>query len=340
MKEKITLKDIAKLSGTSISTVSRVLNGDDSKAARPAVKDRIWKIANKYHYTPNVSAQNLKKDSSSIKKSYTFGIIFARADETSRNPFFMKLSRTIEKEIISRGDKVGFTCSSDALRTVKAADFFKAHPADGVLILGKFSDWLYPKIKNHVKNYIYVGLNKLIFRDLDQVIVDGYSAAITAVTQLYDLGHRNIMYVGETSGEQRYKGYVEAMNHFLGDKFDQSNIIKCNFSIASSYQAVKEKYDPKFTAIFCGDDVAGIGTLQALQELKYKIPDDVSVISIDNIDLIQSYAPLLTTVNIPIDEMGRMAIRLILERINRERHVSTIVEFPYEIIQRETTKKI
>lgn len=339
MKDRITLKDIAKLSGTSVSTVSRVLNGDDTKAARALVKDRIWKIAQEYHYVPNKAAQSLKQDlKNNANKTYTFGIIFARLDETSKNPFFVKLSRTIEKEIMTRGYHVRFTCLSDALRTTNAEKFFKNHSVDGVIILGKFSDWLYKKVKNHVKNYIYVGLNKLIFRDLDQVIVDGYSAAITAVSYLYSLGHRKIMYVGETSGEQRYRGYSEAMNHFLGDNFDQYNIINCHFSISSSYKAVKENYNKKFSAIFCGDDLAGIGTLQALQEMHYQIPKDVSVISIDNIDLIQNYSPLLTTVNIPIEEMGRMAIRLILERIKNTRHVSTIVEFPYEIIKRETTK--
>lgn len=337
--KRITLKDIAKLSDTSISTVSRVLNGDDTKAARPEIKEKIWKIANKYNYRPNRFAQSLKKAPVQNKKCYSFGIIFARLDETSKNPFFTKLSHIIEKEIRERGYQVGFTCLSDAVRMTDAKDFFTEHPVDGVIILGKFSDWLYQKIRNHVKNYIYVGLNKLIFRDLDQVIVDGHSAAINAVNYLYGLGHRNIMYVGETAGEERYSGYVEAMNHLLGDRFDQSNIIQCHFSIASSYKAVKQKYIPKFTALFCGDDLAGIGTLQALQDMKYQIPRDVSVISIDNIELIQNYTPLLTTVNIPIDEMGKMAIRMILERINDVRQVSTIVEFPYEIIRRETTEK-
>lgn len=340
MSNKVTLKDIAKMSGTSISTVSRVLNGNDEKAARNSIKDKIWKIAKENHYVPNKTAQNLKRGQVGHKQILNFGIIFARLDKDNYNPFFIKLSHVIHKEIISEGYNIKFTCFSDALRTSDANEFFCKNKVDGIIILGKFNDWLYDKIKNHIKCFVYVGLNKLLFRGLDQVIVDGRSAAITAVNYLYQIGHTNIMYLGETVGEQRYAGYVEAMNHFLGDHFNQKNIMQCRFTIASAYQAVKEKYDSQFTAIFCGNDEAGIGALQALTEMGYDVPRQVSVISIDNIDLLQNYTPLLTTVNIPLDEMGKMAVKMILQRINKERHVSAIVEFQYEIVKRETTRDL
>ncbi|WP_332236866.1 LacI family DNA-binding transcriptional regulator [Sporolactobacillus sp. KGMB 08714] len=339
MKDQVTLKDIAKMAGVSVSTVSRVLNGNAEKAARDLVREKIWQIAKESHYVPNKTAQSLKKGNPDADKhQLKFGIIFARLDRDDYNPFFMKLARVIEKEIMVRGDTVEFSMLSAALRITDANSFFAEHCIDGLLILGKFSDWLYDKVRNHVKAYIYVGLNRLLYSELDQVICNGYSAAVTAVNYLHDQGHENIMYLGETSGEMRYKGYTHTMR-FFNDKVSRKNIVECRFTIKSAYQALLDQYDPQFTAIFCGNDLAGIGAIQALTELRYRIPEDVSVISIDDIDLIQDYKPLLTTVHIPLDELGRMSVRMILERINKIRKMSVIVEFPYQLLKRQTVSK-
>lgn len=339
MENQVTLKDIALLADVSVSTVSRVLNGNADKVARDSVKEKIWAIANQEHYVPNRTAQSLQKGNvDQGKHQLRFGIIFARLDEDDYNPFFMKLARVIEKEIILRGDIVEFSLLSVALRKTDAGEFFNKHKVDGVLILGKFNDWLYEKIRNHARTYIYVGLNKLLYSNLDQVICNGYSAAITAVNYLRGQGHEKIMYLGETAGEMRYKGYTHTMR-FFDDNISSENIIQCRFTIKSAYSALLDKYNPEFTAVFCGNDLVGIGAIQALTELGYSIPDDVSVISIDDIDQIQDYKPLLTTVHIPLDELGKMSVRMILERITRVRKMSMTVEFPYQLLTRQTVKK-
>lgn len=339
MKHQVTLKQIAELAGVSISTVSRVLNGNVAKAAADDVKERIWKIAQENHYVPNKTAQHLRKGTvNQLQHQYKFGIIFARLDQDDYNPFFMKLAHAIRKEITARGYIVDFVVLSAALRKTDAASFFKEHHVDGVLILGKFNDWLYDKVCHHVNAYIYVGLNKLLYSNLDQVICDGYSAAMTAVNYLHDRGHEQIIYLGETASEMRYKGYSHTMK-FFNQKITHENIVKCRFTIKSAYNAILREYNPKFTAIFCGNDLAGIGAVLALTKLGYKIPDDVSVISIDDIDLIQDYKPLLTTVHIPLDELGQMSVRMILERLQKVRHIAVTVEFPYKLLMRQTVGK-
>ena len=339
MTNQVTLKDIAQLAGVSVSTVSRVLNGNAEKVARDAVKEKIWQIAKSNHYVPNKTAQSLKKGDQDVEiRQLRFGIIFARLDQDDYNPFFMKLARVIEKEIVVNGNLVEFSVLSAALRKSDAAKFFADHQVDGVFILGKFDDWLYDKIRNHVRSYIYVGLNKLLYSNLDQVICNGYSAAMTAVNYLHSQGHENIMYLGETAGEMRYKGYAHTMR-FFNDKVSSDSIVESRFTIKSAYEALLEKYDPRFTAVFCGNDLAGIGAVQALMELGYDIPKDVSVISIDDIDLIQDYKPLLTTVHIPLDELGRMSVRMIMERLNKVRKMSVTVEFPYQLLTRQTVQK-
>lgn len=339
MNNNITLKDIAKLVGVSVSTVSRVLNGDSEKVARESVKESIWKIAEEYHYIPNKTAQNLKcGDRDNHKKIFKFGIIFARIDEKDYNPFFLKLSRVISKEIVSSGNIVEFSILSAVLKNTKSSDYFKEHQVDGVFILGKFNDWLYKKVKLNVKNVIYVGLNKLIYNDIDQIICDGYTAAVSAVNYLHNQGHHKIMYLGETNNEMRYKGYCHAVR-FWEKSVPRDAIMESDFTIKSSYATVAKKFDSDYTAIFCGNDMSGIGAVSALLDMGYRIPEDVSVISIDDIDLIQDYRPLLTTVHIPISEMGKMSVRTIRDRLDKVRKIPITIELPYQLVERETVQK-
>lgn len=340
MSGRVTLKDIADMAGVSVSTVSRVLNGASDKVARDEVKDKILEIARNYKYIPNKTAQSLQKGHMTAKtKEYKIGIIFARLDKDDYNPFFMKISRTITKETVKAGHVVDFVILSAALRNSSAKEFFENHKVDGVIILGKFDRWLLDKVKMNISSYLYVGLNKLLYSDLDQVVCDGYSAAVTAVNYLANQGHKKIMYLGEVRGEARYKGYMHTMQ-FRKLETSRDAIVECRFTIKSAYSALLKNYDPKYTAIFCGNDISGIGAIQALSELNYKVPNDVSVISIDDIDLIQDFTPLLTTVHIPITELGKMSLRMLLERIEKIRDIPVTVELPYQLLERQTVKSI
>lgn len=127
---------------------------------------------------------------------------------------------------------------------------------------------------------------------------------------------------------------------FLNFETPRDAIVECKFTIKSAYAALLKSYDPKYTAIFCGNDISGIGAIQALSELNYKVPDDVSVISIDDIDLIQEFTPLLTTVHIPITELGKMSLRMLLERIEKIRDIPVTIQLPYQLLERQTVKAI
>ncbi|MCI1880663.1 MAG: LacI family transcriptional regulator [Sporolactobacillus sp.] len=340
MEQKITLKEIAKVAGVSISTASRVLNGNAEKVARESVKKRIWDAAQTHHYVPNKAAQELKNKNKGVDKTqFKIGVIFARLDKDDHNPFFIKIYQTVAREIIKRGCSIEFTIMSDVIREKSAKTFFEKYRVEGVIILGRFNNWLFEKVKRNVKHLIYVGLNRLLFGGLDQIICDGYSAAVSVVNYLHDMGHKKIMYLGETVNEARFKGYMHTMK-FLNHLYSNEGVVECSFTIKSAYKVMKKKYNPNFTAIFCGNDLAGIGCVQALENLGFRIPEDVSIVSIDDIDLIQDYKPLLTTVHVPVEELAAMSVRMLFETLMGTRHIPVTIEFPYQLLQRQTVKKI
>ena len=96
---------------------------------------------------------------------------------------------------------------------------------------------------------------------------------------------------------------------------------------------------PKLTAIFCGNDITAIGAIRAIKDRKLKIPKDISVISIDDIDMAQYLSPMLTTIHIPVDEMGKMAAKTLIDRINGGHTLPMKLQLPFHLANRDSCGK-
>jgi DNA-binding LacI/PurR family transcriptional regulator len=338
----MTLKEIANQAGVSISTVSRVINHKNSKAASKEVQDKIWRIIQETEYIPNINARNLKLKESNemngiVKK--TIGCIFARSYDTVNDPFFSQIARAIEQEAFRQGYIMKFSFSAYDINDPNTYQMITNNYVNGIVILGRFDKNLLSFVKNRYKHVVYTGLNQ-VDTNYDQVICDGYQAAITAVNYLYQLGHRHICYVGEKSIEVRYQGYCDAMKA-LGLSVKRENLVITPFTSESGYLAVKEFLlkAPEVTAFFCGNDITAIGVLKAVKEHGLQVPKDISIISIDDIDTAQYVSPMLTTVHVPMDELGKMAAKILIDRIENGKSMPMKVELPFRLTVRESCKK-
>ncbi|MFH5834759.1 LacI family DNA-binding transcriptional regulator [Proteiniclasticum sp. C24MP] len=335
----MTLKIIAEKAGVSVSTVSRVINGKSTKAASKEVQENIFKIAREIGYTPNKFAQNLRQKPLSVSSSKILGCIFGRVSSSDNDPFFSILARSIEKEVIKKGYtmKYSFT-SSEVSDENKVKGLLRDSHLDGVFVLGRLDKNYYDLIQKECRHMVYAGLNG-ISPLYDQVIVDGYQAAMTAVHYLYSLGHRNIGYIGEKSNETRYKGYYDALVE-LDLSPDPINIFMTKLSADNGYTAAKrmlESSSSNATAFFCANDLTAIGVIKALNEYGLLIPQDISVIGIDDIETAQLISPSLTTIQIPLEEMGKVAAKLLLDRMEEGNYLPMKIELPFNLIVRDST---
>lgn len=339
----MTLKKIAELAQVSVSTVSRVINGKSTKAASREVQEKIFRIARELEYTPNKHAQGLRhKNPAEGVPRKTLGCIFGRISSLENDPFFTILARSIEKEVIKKGYsmKYSFT-SSEVSDENKVTHLLRDSKLDGVFVLGRLEKNYYNLIRNECRHLVYAGLNS-IDPQYNQVIVDGYQAAMTAVHYLYQLGHRSIGYIGEKSNETRYKGYYDALME-LDLTPDPKNIFMTMLSADSGYTAMKkmmEKSVSDATAYFCANDLTAIGAIKALNENGILIPSEISIIGIDDIDTAQLISPSLTTIQIPLEEMGKTAAKLLLDRMEEGTYLPLKVELPFTLMKRESTGKI
>ena len=341
MEKNATLKDIAEKLGISVSTVSRVINGNSVKAANSKLQDKIWQTAKELNYVPNTAAQLLKRSRETDRDSLrTIACVFARADTDQSDPFFSEISRALETELLRQGFIMKYSIYNKGLPQAVLETFLKNEKVDGVIILGRPDKKIITLICKYNKYVVYVGLNK-IDGDIDQVICDGYEAGMLALKHLESIGIRKIFYLGETKSEARYKAYKDFMRQRGFSREVDDYTIESSFSLQTAYDKMKIFLKKKILpeGLFCGNDLAALGAIKALTEENIKVPKEISVIGIDDIAMAGFSVPMLTTVSIPKEQLGKKAAKFIVDRILNGNDINVIMMIPFKLIIRESTRK-
>lgn len=330
----MTIKEIALLAGVSPSTVSRVINHPSSKVASKEVENRIWNIIRQTGYSPNPSARSLKLGDGNKQPQKTIACILARSQIT--DPFFSQISRAVEQEAFRSGYIVKYIFSNQDINDPDKHQIVADTAVDGVAVLGRFDRKMLAFLTTNYKRIVCVGLNN---KDTgyDQILCDGYAASKMAISHLTDLGHTNIAYIGERTNEIRFKGYVDALEE-RKLPYNRNYIINTPISFEGGYDGAKKLLTVALdvTAIFCANDLTAIGAMKAAKELGYHIPRDLSIIGIDDIETSQYVSPMLTTIHIPMEELGRMAAKILIDRIENGKRIPAKVELPFQLVKRES----
>ena len=310
----MTLKEIAKEANVSISTVSRVINQKNTKAASPQVQERIWEIVRKSGYTPNSTARALKLGANAPVPetvSKTIACFYARGDVAVSDLFFSHIAKAIEQEAFKSNFfmKHSFTALDIANPEIVAR--IVAVPVDGAVILGRYDNQMLRFFTEHYKHVVYAGLNPMGTK-YDQVVCEGRDITFSAVSYLHELGHTKIGYIGEQSNEVRYTAFKESLEK-LGLPFLQKNTANVKLSHEGGYQGAYHLMNAKsdITAIFCANDNTAIGAIKALRERGYRIPEDISVICFDDMSNNQLVDIPISHIRMPLSMMGQRAVQYI-----------------------------
>lgn len=325
--------------GVSVSTVSRIINSTDGSFARKEVQDRVWDIIKETGYTPNQSARDLKQGKRKAPKAPTGALacILGRTRTLEENPFFAQLARVVEQQAMERGYPVRLSYSVFDMNTEDVQEKVEAIKTDGAIVLGRFGDNDIKLLEQYYRNLVYIGRNS-INAAWDQVICDGYEATQIALEHLIYLGHKRIGYIGETAGEVRYQAYLDMVHKYRLNN-NKPLVGASPQSSAGGYQGADlllRACEQLPTAVFCAADVAAIAALRRFTEAKIKVPDQLSVISMDNIELSGYVSPMLTTVGMPIMEMGNVAVQTLICRIQKQHKLPLKILLPNKLLLRES----
>ena len=339
------------MAGVSVSTVSRVLNTPDHRCATPEVRDRIWQAAMELSYVPNEAARSLRRKKGTEKKDLSLHVLMTRTDEVSQDPFFHELLHIVETEIYARGavlshlfyvpffsdearmDRVG---QEQILGEMEKDD---VPQGDGLIIIGKCAKAVLDVLKEKYSAIVALNRNSTHY-EVDEVLCDGKKVATLATEYLISLGHKQIAYVGACAHESRYRGFVDTLlKHDL--ELNPGFLIDTDQTERSGADAMERLIAMRArpSAIYCANDITAVGMLKHLGEVREK-EYRPSIIASDDIEEAQTTQPMLTTVQLPKQEMGRFAVMILLDRI-RGGHDSTVrMEVEGKLLIRESCKKI
>ncbi len=322
----MTIKDIARLAGVSVSTVSRVLNNhpDVSETA----KEKVLAVVSEYNYIPNTSARELGKTTSD-----NIGVVVRGMS----NPFYTN----IIVEIGDRIEKAGYTMVMQQIGTsddeiMTAAIMERDKKLQGIIFLGGRLNYTKEQVSSINVPFVCCTFNNqygtLDKSDYSSVCIDDNQAAYDAVEYLFKEGHKRIAVLlsGPDDGsvsQVRFAGYERALNDF-GVELDKNLIIPINsYNIVDAYQGMKKwlKKEYDFSAVFAISDNMAMGAMKALREAGKTIPEDVAVIAIDGIEASEYMNPVLSTLCQPMKEMGSEAVKLVVDIIKGKKDHKHIV---------------
>ena len=336
----MTIKDIARLAGVSVSTVSRVLN--DHPDVSDTAKEKVREIVKEYNYIPNTSARELGKSTSE-----NIGVVVRGMS----NPFYTKIITEIGDKI----ERAGYTMVMQQIganddEIFAAAKMERDKKLLGIIFLGGRLNYSKKQLSSINVPFVCCTFNNQ-YGDVDKsdyssVCIDDNQAAHDAVEYLYKEGHRKIAVLlsGPEDGsvsQVRFEGYIRALKDFEIE-LDENLIISINsFNIADPYEGMKtwlaEKHE--FTALFAISDNMAMGAMKAIREAGKNVPNDVAVIAIDGIEASEYMNPVLTTLCQPMEKMGAEAVRLMVDIIKGEKTHKHIL-LPTILRQGESLKMV
>lgn len=332
--KKTNIKDVARLAGVSIATVSRALKNPELLSAQALSK--VQSAIEQSGYNPDSIARSLRTRRSG-------NIVVILPDITQPN--YIGIIKGIETAASQLGYSVLLGSTRGELERERYyAQMVSRREADGIILLGPNLPYeidysrpiqeQLPPLVNSCEPILHSGISK--------VLVDNVIAGRTATQHLIDLGHKRIGIItgeiGQPNAKDRLMGYKQALQS-AGIPVNDALIEYGDYSVESgvfcTYTLLKQ--DPRPTAIFCGSDNTAIGALKALRAESLSVPGDISIIGFDDIWYSEHLNPPLTTVKQPLEKMGRLCMQILHSAITSESATHEAIYLPCELVIRNST---
>jgi len=328
----VNYNDIARLAKVSQTTVSHVIN--ETRFVMPETKKRVLDVMKKLKYQPNLLARSL-----STGKTHTIGLVISDI----RNPFYPELVQGVE-ELAVKNDYNVFLCNTDydiekGLRSIGALIKRKI---DGIIVASSQVDSsILNQLLDTEVSFVLVDWGKRNI-SVDSLYFDYKVGIAEAVSHLISLKHRNIHFISGPktlkTAEIRKRNFIDAIEKHKNVDLSYK-IFEGDHKIEGGYKSVqkilKEKVLP--TAVVCSNDLTAIGAMKAFQASDIKVPDDISIVGLDNIALTEIVSPTLTSIELERYRIGQTAMELLLNRIRNKKLPKQTCIFKTRLIVREST---
>ena len=333
----VTLKDIARKVGYSITTVSRALNDYDDVSEE--TKQLIKRVAQEMGYHPHVIAQSLQR-----RRTNTVGFIVPATERYLSDPYFLELLAGIGDGAASYDfDLLISTCKPmDPKEPLVYERMVKGRRVDGIVVARTRCD------DERIAYLVSEGFPLIAFgrtaseQDFPYLDVDGEKGVCEAVRYLIGLGHRRIGFIAPSEylmfAKHRLAGYKRALQD-NGLELDPALVVEGNLTQSRGYQRMEQLLDLEEppTAVVAGNDLMAFGAMEAAQERGLVVGRDVAVIGFDDVPLAAYFRPALTTVHQPIYDIGKTLSQMLIKIIKGEELAQRQIILRPELVVRESS---
>lgn len=331
-----TIKDVARLAGVSTTTVSHVIN--KTRFVAEATQEKVLEAVKELNYAPSAVARSLK-----CNTTRTIGMLVTQ----STNLFFSEVIDGVESYCYRQGYTL-ILCNTGGIYE-KQRDYIRMlaeKRVDGILVMcSDLTQELSEMLESHAD------IPKVIMdwgpeaSKADKIIDNSELGGYLATKYLIDRGHKDIAclsgHLNKLACQERIAGFRRAMteaNLEVNDNWILEGNFECDTAVLAADKIIAMDKMP--TAVFCFNDTMALGLMSRLQQKGVRVPDDISVIGYDNIELAEYFSPPLTTIHQPKRRVGKNAFEILLERIKDKEHERRIFEMHPEIVERDTVKDI
>jgi len=330
-----TIYDVCSKAGVSMATVSRVINGNNN--VREQTRQKVLDAMKTLGYKPNISAQSLAS-----KVTNSVGVLVSELS----GPVYGPMMSEIESELRKAGKHVFIASGhSDAKQEKENIEFLISRNCDALIMhVEAVSDEYLLQLSKTDTPFIL--LNRYV-KGLSEncITLNNIHGGYLATKALMDMGHKDIAYISgplwKTDASDRLDGHKKALTEY-GISYNEDLLYEGDFHEESGIKGLDNFLlkKQKFTALVCANDEMASGAMVQARESDIHVPDDLSIIGYDDIDVAYYLHPKLTTIRYPVDEMGHMAARWVIKNVYNKDINDIKHTFEPKLIVRNSCKKI
>lgn len=328
----LTLEDIARLSGVSRSTVSRVINAEVN--VKEGTRQKVQEVINNYNFQPNLAARGLVTGRTNV-----IGVVIpASVAVVFTDPYFPQLLQGISALCNTRDYSVMLWLAEPEFERRMISRILHNGLVDGVVVASiAMNDPIIESLIESKMPFILIGRHPT--EDVNYLDVDNVQSGRKATMHLVRLGYKRIATItgkqSQVAGYDRYQGYVKALQD-SDHPVKPELVAEGDFTEESGYKGMQRLLKYKPDAVFIASDMMAFGAMRALRDANLRIPEDVAVVGFDDIPASSKTIPPLTTVRQAIVQMGSLAVDALINIIETGTKTTQKVIMDTELVVRES----
>ena len=333
------IRDVARLANVSPATVSRILNNNQVYKTTDETRQSVLKAVAELNYKPLVKKRITEKPESADSR-FTVGCLLASTKGKYSDPFYLSILGGIEEELKKLGGTILLIHTEQELENRAVLDRFLNAGLDGLIMMRPLAEPLFRLLHSRIPHIVGIDTGHM---PIDNVEYDHLRVSRMAVEYLYQKGHRKIGFIGGGVGpvpmkrSRRFRSYLETMQD-LGLQVNPQWVLDCDWDDKKCMELVENVVHSGNlpTAFYAASDLMAMAALRALYQMDVRVPRQVAVIGMSNIEMSQYANPPLTTIDVPTVEMGIAAARTMAARVRGDTTLPKRILLPSVLVERDS----